>query len=196
MKERGRRTLIREILNLVQLDMALQAVAEDHAGDEGDEPITKLTLKAKRSRRDVKKAQSETQPGDTAEETKPQAGETAVATTGTAVSAANDGELTPIAGPKSGSRTIHRVRSNTVLATITTVIKMEEPSHGHHHRRASVDSRVKHGEARSRVSLVPELEDQLDTTASIIEDSDSLRDTTPPKGKAREIMTPAARGIV
>lgn len=43
MKERGRRTLIREILNLVQLDMALQAVAEDHAGDEGDEPITKLT---------------------------------------------------------------------------------------------------------------------------------------------------------
>jgi hypothetical protein len=216
MKERGRRTLIREILNLVQLDMALQAVAEDHAGDEGDEPITKLTLKAKRSRRDVKKAQSETQPGDTAEETKPQAGETAVATTGTAVSAANDGELTPIAGPKSGSRTIHRVRSNTVLATITTVIKMEEPSHGHHHRRASVDSRVKHGEARSRVSLVPELEDQLDLsvvpgdddeymsagegeedmTASIIEDSDSLRDTTPPKGKAREIMTPAARGLV
>jgi hypothetical protein len=198
-----------------QLDMALQAVAEDQAGDQGNEPITKLTLKSKRSRRDVKKAQSEAHSGDLGEESKARAGESTLVTMGATESAVDGTEGTPASGHKSGSRTIHRVRSNTVLATITTVIKMEEPGHGHHHRRASVDSRVKHGEARSRVSLVPELEDQLDLsvvpgdddeymsagegeedmTSSVIEDSDSLRDTQP-KGKGREIMTPAARAVV
>ena len=75
---------------------------------------------------------------------------------------------------KSASKTIHRVRSNTVLATITTVIKMEEGVNGHHGRRASVDSRIKHGEARSRVSLVPETDGQLDLSIVAGEDDEYL----------------------
>jgi hypothetical protein len=75
---------------------------------------------------------------------------------------------------KSASKTIHRIRSNTVLAAITTVIKMEEGGHGHHGRRASVDSRIKHGEARSRVSLIPETDGQLDLSIVAGEDDEYL----------------------
>ena len=190
--------------------MALQAVVEDHGGDDRDDPVTKLTLKTKRSRRDVKRAQPEPHQGNVGEEEDGHPAETAIATVSSADPVNGAGEMAP---PKSGSKTIHRVRSNTVWATITTVIKMEEGGHGHHHRRASVDSRVKHGEARSRVSLVPELDDQLDlsvvageddeymsagdgedeTGGSIIEDSDSLREMTDSKGTAREVDTPDSR---
>lgn len=199
--------------------MALQAVVEDHGGDDGDEAITKLTLKNKRSKRDVKRAQPEGAQGDAHEYDGPKTDETTVATVEPNVSDVEHKEATVPHGPKSGTKTIHRVRSDTVLATITTVIKMEEGGHGNgrHHRRASVDSRIKHGESRSRVSLVPEVDGQLDLSivageddeymsagdgeedmsASIIEDSDSLREGEHnPKGKGREIVAPASRAVI
>lgn len=96
------------------------------------------------------------------------------------------------------SRTIHRVRSNTVLATITTVIKMEEGGGGDQRpsrRPASADSNMatfnvqshrpkgptgRHGagaptgldEARSRVSLVPDHDALLDLSVVPVEETE------------------------
>jgi hypothetical protein len=86
----------------------------------------------------------------------------------------------PAHATKPGAKMVRKERSNTVLATITTVIKMEDPKSSHsrgHGRRTSTDSRIttissngaqltKQGETRSRVSLVPEASDQL--TLSIV----------------------------
>jgi hypothetical protein len=116
-------------------------------------------LKAKRSRKDVhrtrKSDNGESQPEDSLHE----GSANVIKTPGPADPGVSDVVSTAVPSEpvKGNNKCARRVRSNTVLATITTVIKMEEGGRGHHGRRASIDSRLKHGEAKSRVSLVPEI---------------------------------------
>jgi hypothetical protein len=161
----------------LQLDLALQAVSEEHVvADEGEQPITKLTLSNKRSRRHMRREHAQPQDTDNVEKAiqSAQVDDTVAISGADGVSDHVQNTSTHSHPNKSASKTIHRVRSNTVLATITTVIKMEEGGEGHHGRRASVDSRIKHGEARSRVSLIPETDGQLDLSIVAGEDDEYL----------------------
>jgi len=144
--------------------------------DNDEQPITKLTLANKRSRRQMRGEHAQAENASNMEEAIHEANFDDAVVVSVTDGGSGDVQSTSTHSHtnKSASKTIHRVRSNTVLATITTVIKMEEGVHGHHGRHASVDSRIKHGEARSRVSLIPETDGQLDLSIVAGEDDEYL----------------------